>query len=116
MASTADIQDQGLREALQGIETLIDDGAYASACKECADLYVEYLRSHPDPEAPNAGYNPGQFAIERGILWPRTGGISIHRDEAGVPSASYDKERFSLSEAYTYFEFVMDFLSKHQGA
>ena len=112
MASTADIRDERVREALVGIETLIDDGAYASACKNCAELYVEYLREHPDP--PNVGNDPAQFGAAHGILWPRTGGVNVRRDESGVPSASYDKERFSMSEALTYFEFVLEFLSKHQ--
>ena len=114
MAATTDIADTTTREALEKIEGLIDDGDYIAASKGCAALYVEYLRTHPDPETPPGGYNPAAFGINRGILWPRTGGINIRRDDGGVPSASYDKERFSLTEALTYFEFTMEFLSKHQ--
>ena len=116
MAATADIKDQTTRDALEKIELAIDEGDYMSASKACAQLYVDYLRSHPDPETPPGGYNPAAFGINRGILWPRTGGINIRRDDAGEPSASYDKERFSLTEALTYFEFTMEFLSKHQDA
>jgi hypothetical protein len=114
MATTTDIKDPAVRDALQQIETWIDDAEYIQAAKGCANLYVDYLRNHPDPETPAAGYNPAAFGINRGILWPRTGGINIRRDENGVPGATYDKERFSMTEALTYFEFTMEFLSKHQ--
>jgi len=114
MASTTDIKDSTVRDGLQQAEAWIDEGDYLAASKKCAELYVEYLRTHPDPETPNAGYNPAAFGINRGILWPRTGGISIRRDEQGRPGAYYDKERFSLTEALTYFEFTMEFLSHHQ--
>ena len=114
MATTTDIKDPTVREGLLQAEAWIDEGDYLAASKKCAELYVEYLRTHPDPPAPPGGYNPAAFGINRGILWPRTGGINIRRDDRGEPHASYDKERFSLTEALTYFEFTMEFLTKHQ--
>jgi hypothetical protein len=40
--------------------------------------------------------------------WPNQGGIRISVDQDGVPIVSYEKQRFSMAEASTYFEFVMD--------
>src|SRR3972149_5145560 len=49
-----------------------------------------------------AGFGPGR-AMRRGF-WPGQGGIRVIFDEDRKPSLSYEKDRFSLTEALTSFD------------
>jgi hypothetical protein len=40
--------------------------------------------------------------------WPNQGGIKVLYYEDGGPTLRFDKERFGLSEAIGYFEFLRD--------
>jgi hypothetical protein len=48
--------------------------------------------------------------MSRAIAWPPTGGLTM-RIEDGKAVPVYAKERFSMSEAFGYFEFMMNLLA-----
>lgn len=126
MTSTADIQNPTLREQMDQIERWIDDGDYARAARACADVYMDLLARHPEL-LPPPSLRPGQPGLQAGenvafyntnreirrAFWPITGGIRVVVGDDGKPSLVFDKERFSLSEALTYFEFTVEQVAKH---
>ena len=137
MARPSDIEDPAFRAALEEAERLIDEGDYTKASRRCAETYLLLLDRRPDlipppgaglgfgfgfggPGGPGggsggssggaaglaAGFGPGR-AMRRGF-WPGQGGIRVIFDEDRKPSLSYEKDRFSLTEALTYFEFMVE--------
>jgi hypothetical protein len=126
MTSTADIKDTTLRDRMVEIERWIDDGEYVKAARTCADVYLDLLARHPELLPPRelrpgqaglqSGENPAAYDQHRQIrraFWPITGGIRVVVGDDGKPSLVFDKERFSLSEALTYFEFTLEQVANH---
>ena len=126
MTSTADIKDKTLQQQMVDIERWIDDGDYVRASKACAGVYLDLLARHPELLPPRelrpgqaglqAGENPAAYDQHRQIrraFWPITGGIRVVVGDDGKPGLVFDKERFSLSEALTYFEFTLEAVATH---
>jgi hypothetical protein len=114
MATPADIKDPVFRVALEEADRLLDEGDFSAASKKCAETYLLLLEQRPDliPAAPPAsGQGIGSFqSYLRGgqPTWPRTGGLNVVFDEDRKPRLTFDKERFSFSEAAGYYEFLMN--------
>ena len=125
MARPADIHDPELRSALLAADRLLDEGEYTKAAISVAEAYVRFLARRPDmmplivasgglPGGPDGGGGlPGprgggaEGAAARRPLWPRTGGILLVLGTDEKPALAFEKERFSFSEASTYFEYVL---------
>lgn len=77
-------------------------GNYPDVVRRAAEAYVELLRRKPELlEGPT-----GRFRI---FAFPRLGAhLEVPAD--GPPTVVYDRDRFSFSEAITYFEFALDSL------
>lgn len=121
MATPADIVDPRFREALQEADRLLDEGDYTGASRKCGETYLLLLEKHPElipAPPPAAGGGPvGSFQTYlRGgpPTWPRTGGLNIVFDQDRKPSLSFDKQRFSFSEAAGYYEFLINELWRLQ--
>ncbi len=126
MARIEDVKDPVYRTALEDIDNLLGDGDYTGAAKKAADTYVSLMAKHPEmiPAAPAVvapQTTPGQPSAARGPAppaggagfganrfgWPNTGALRVQFGPDRQPIVTYDKERYSFSEAATYFEFVM---------
>lgn len=124
MAGIADIKDAAFREALERVDALLNDGDYTAAARLCAETYLQLLELRPDfvPPPPNP-MNLPQFrddlpesgsrlaggtgrTVRTG--WPNGGGLKVLYYEASGPQLSFEKERFGLSEASSYFEFLIE--------
>ena len=126
MPKVSDIKDPTFRKALAEVDKLLDAGEYTKAALQCADAYIALLNQRPElappPPAPGghggpAAFDPGAFAAGRAVRrasWPVTGGIRIQVGEDRRPTLAFDKQRFSLSEAATYFEFTVEQLVRAQ--
>lgn len=142
MARPADIEDPSFRAALEEAERLLDAGEFTKAARKCAETYLQLLDKRPDlvpppgmgfggfgfgfgpPAGPSpagpaggasgfaAGY--GNVRAVRRAAWPSQGGIRLVVDEDRRPSLVYEKDRFSFSEAATYFEFLLEQLVQAQ--
>jgi hypothetical protein len=91
------------------IEAMLDDGDYTGASKAAADAYLLVLDRHPELVSGAATGPHMPLAMSRAIAWPPTGGLTM-RIEDGKAVPVYAKERFSMSEAFGYFEFMMNLL------
>jgi hypothetical protein len=109
MPSPSDIADPTFREALRRIESLMDEGDFTGASKHAAETYLVLLDKRPDlvSGASTGAHTP--LAMSRAVAWPPTGGVTMQVSD-GKPALVYAKERFSMSEAYGYFEFLMNLL------
>jgi hypothetical protein len=96
------IQDEALRESLRAAHAALVSGNYPEVVRRAADAYVELLKRKPELlEGPM-----GRFRI---FMFPRLG-AHLETPPDGPPTVVYDRERFSFSEAVTYFEFALDTL------
>lgn len=109
MASPSELTDPAFRDAMQKVESLLDDGDYTGASKASADAYLLVLERHPELIAGAATGPHTPLAMSRAVAWPPTGGLTM-RIEDGKAVPVYSKERFSMSEAFGYFEFMMNLL------
>jgi hypothetical protein len=128
MAKLSDIKDPTYRAALEESEKLLDEGEYTKAAQKLAETFIQLLNSRADlmpppdfrdtqPVDPTgkplvAEGTKGLQSIDqarafRQKFWPGTGSISIVV-EAGKPQIKYAKDRVSLSEASTYFEYMVE--------
>jgi hypothetical protein len=124
MARISDVKDSGFREALERVDGLIREGEYTEASKLCAETYLSLLARRPDfvPPPPDPRALPqfrddlpqsgsrlaGGTGPAARPSWPNQGGVKVLYYEDGGPALRFDKERFGLSEATSYFEFLID--------
>lgn len=109
MATPSDIKDADYREAMQQVEKLLDDGDYAGASRGSADAYLLVLDRNPELIAGAATGPHTPTNMSRATSWPPNGALTM-RIEDGKAVPVYARERFSMSEAYGYFEFMMNLI------
>jgi hypothetical protein len=132
MPSPSDLTDPIYRQAMEDADRFLSDGDYAAAARKCAETYMALIEKHPELIPSNVGaltpgaYQPapptGRGALSsfsnaresRGAFWPVTGSIQVLVDQDRKPSLHYSKERFSFSEAASYYEFMMSQLWRMQ--
>ena len=109
MPSPSDLSNPTFRDALQRVESLIDAGDYTAAAKAAGETYLLVLDARPELIAGASTGPHTPLAMSRAIAWPPTGGLTV-RVEDGKPALVFARERFSMSEALGYFEFLMNLL------
>ncbi len=130
MLKIAEIKNAKFRKALQQVDSLLGDGGYTQAARLCAETYLALLAKRRDfIPAPSDPRNLPQFRDDlpesRSRLaggtggtvrtgWPNQGGIRFLYYEPGGPKISYEKEKIGLSEASSYFEFLMEEVIRDQ--
>ena len=104
MAKADQIQDVGLRAEVLAARQAMRSGNHSEAVRRCVSAYGSFLTAHPDllkqPAGPQNRLAP--------MMWPRLGANLKTAD--GVPGFEWHRDRFSLSEAATYYEFTVDSL------
>jgi len=124
VASIGEVRDAVFRDALEHVDDLLAEGDYTNAARLCGETYLELLKVRPDfvPPPPNPRNLP-QFrddlpesgsrlaggtgrTVRTG--WPNGGGLKVLYYEPSGPRLSFEKERFGLSEASSYFEFLIE--------
>ena len=109
MASPSDLTDPTFRDAMERVEKMLDDGDFTGASRAAGETYLAVLDRHPDLVAGAATGPHTPLAMSRAIAWPPNGGLTV-RVEDGKPELVFARERFSMSEALGYFEFMMNLL------
>ena len=113
MLSTSEVTDPMHRAALVEAERALDDGEYSEVVHRCADIYRQLVEARPDLILPQVtigalpvdGRTPARGAPRP---WPNVLGAVLRVDDNGKPSISFEKERFTMTEAMTYFEYTLD--------
>jgi hypothetical protein len=94
------IKDEALRESMAAAHVALRGGEYKDVVQRAADAYLELLRRKPE-------LLEGMMGRFRVMVFPRLG-ARLERNEGSPPRLEWDRERFALSEAATYFEFAVD--------
>ena len=133
MVSVAEVADGEMRAALDRAETALDDGDYTVSVHQCVAAYGRLIALRPDmiiagrfgPASPppqvgrpspgaGGGGALGGVGMAAPRPWPSDHGVRFATDAQGTPSLTFAKERFTLSEAATYFEYTLDMVLRAQ--
>jgi hypothetical protein len=107
MARAADIQNPELRQSLEGAFAAMRAGKGIDAVRGCAATYLRYLELHPEAKAETVQMRNRE--IPKIMRWPALGAnMTLESVRAGKPEIEFTRERFSVSEAMTYYQFVLD--------
>jgi hypothetical protein len=104
-AKTARIQDASLRESLEQAHASLRSGDYTGVVRRASDAYLQLLARRPE-------LLEGPARVRSLLFFPRLGArLELRHD--GTPEVIYDREKFTFSEAVTYYEFAVDALVKN---
>ena len=107
MPSIHDVADPELRAGLAAAEQALDDGNNAAAVQQAVEVYQKLVDRRPDlvipfvdrrGEFPKPGEGLASIRPAAGPPWP----------EDGRPQFEWRKQRFSMSEATVYVEYVLN--------
>jgi hypothetical protein len=121
MVSVKEVSDEGLRQALAEAESALDEGKYALSVRCSAAAYCQLIEQRPDmiiaprfgPGAPPP-QGGGGLTMGGPRPWPSDHGVRFAVEEGQKPTLTFAKERFTISEAATYFEYTLDMVLRAQ--
>ena len=100
MAKPQDLTDPDERRSMEEAEKLHNEGQYREVVEKSTQSYLQLIRRRPDILRPAP---PLLFAS----MFPQLG-VRLEVAEGEEPGLVWDKERFGMAEATTYFEFTLD--------
>jgi hypothetical protein len=116
-----------MRQALLAAEAALDEGDYLASVQASADAYARLIALRPDMiiEPPPHRASPPQLGrgappAAGGLVlggprpWPSDHGVRLVSQAGQPPTLSFAKQRFTLSEAATYFEYTLDMVLRAQ--
>jgi hypothetical protein len=107
MAKPSDIENEELRQTIEGAFAAMRAGKGADAIRACASGYLRFLELHPEAKAETIAMRDRR--IPRMMRWPALGAnMDLASVQAGTPRIDFVRETFSVSEAMTYYQFVLD--------
>ena len=126
--NVGEVTDDAMREALAEAESALDDGDYVGSVRQCVTAYCRLIEVRPDmivaprfshssaPPQSGAGGGASLGGVGMGAPrpWPSDHGVRFVMDEAQKSSLTFTKDRFTLSEAATYFEYTLDMVLRSQ--
>jgi hypothetical protein len=102
-----DIRNADLRARVDAAFTAIRAGQGRAAVQGLADAFVRFLELHPSVIAETVAMRGRE--VPRIMRWPDLGARLVPESvRAGTPRIDIERERFSVSEAMTYYQFVLD--------
>lgn len=114
MPKPTEIQDPGLRELVTAAHQELRAGQGSHAVRTLADAYLKLLELRPEMLEETIEPRPG-FKILAVMRWPMLGAnLSMASVRAKKPEIEFVRERFAVSEAMTYYQYVLETaLAKH---
>ncbi len=113
MPKPSDIQNEELRQTMEGAFAAMRSGKGADAVRACASGYLRFLELNPDAKAETIAMRDRR--IPRVMRWPALGAnMDLASVQAGSPRIEFVRDAFSVSEAMTYYQFVLDEVLDHE--
>lgn len=101
------VRDAGLRERLEEAHGHLRGGKATDAVQVLSDAFLAMLRDYP--ELLDAKAKGARMQMPLWMRWPRLGAnLAPESVEARDPKITFERDRFSMSEAITYYEFTVD--------
>ena len=114
MPKPSDIRNEELRQSMEGAFAAMRAGKGVDAVRACAGGYLRFLELHPEAKAETIAMRDRR--IPRVMRWPALGAnMDLASVQAGTPRIDFTREAFSVSEAMTYYQFVLDEILEHEG-
>ena len=113
MARPSEVSDPILQAGLVDAEKALDSGDWIETVRKSAEAYMHLAETRPDAivrAGPAVSDLPtGGRPENRGVArpWPDLFGVTLKWD-GDKPSMVFDKQKFTMSEAVTYFEYTLD--------
>jgi hypothetical protein len=120
MARPSDVQDPELRARLVEAEQALDEGDYLRCVRGAVDVYSRLIEQRPDvfvDPTDRRGTLPTLAQIRvvpAQRPWPQLLGVVVDFDADGKPRLRFERERFTMTEAMTYFEYTLDAVVRAQ--
>jgi hypothetical protein len=121
--SSSRVADPEQRAALASAEEALEAGDYTRAVHTALAVYTRLVERRPDLIAPFVDLR-GQFPKPGEGLAPRQRpggpppwpelGVGLSQDEQGKPHFEFRKQRFGMSEAIVYVEYVLELVLRAQ--
>ena len=116
MVIVREVTDSELRQTLAAAEAALDEGSFSECVRCSVAAYTRLIEQRPDmivaPRMAHGG--PGGVAMGGPRPWPSDHGVSFSMHNGSAPTLTFSKERFTLSEAATYFEYTLDMVLRAQ--
>ena len=113
MARPSDIKSDELRALVEQAFAAMRAGKGGDSVRASADAYLRFIALHPEVMTQTIAMRGRQ--ISKLMRWPALGATMTPESvRAGKPAIEFSRERFSVSEAMTYYQFVLDEVLEHQ--
>jgi hypothetical protein len=107
MPTPKDINDPGLRAMVESAFSEMRAGRGTEAVRELADSFIYLLKLKPGMLEEKIAMRGRD--IPRVMRWPALGAnMKMESVIAGKPEIEFVRDRFSVSEAMTYYQFVLE--------
>lgn len=107
MPTPKDISDAGLRERVETAFSDMRAGKGTDAVKKLADAFLYLLELKPELLKKKVAMRNRE--IPWVMRWPALGAnLKPESVMSGKPEIEFIRDRFSVSEAMTYYQFVLD--------
>ena len=107
MARASDIRNPELRSQVEAAFAAMRAGQGREAVRALADAFVRFLELHPSVMRETIAMRGRD--IPRIMRWPDLGARLVPDSvREGKPRIEIDRDRFSASEAMTYYQFVLE--------
>ena len=115
MPTPSDIRTAELREPVQRAFDAMRAGNGTEAVKGLADVFVAFIELYP--ELREETIDMRGRAVPKLMRWPALGAnLKPESLSSARPEIEFVRDRFSVSEAMTYYQFVLDeILAKESG-
>jgi hypothetical protein len=102
-----------VKALLEQAEGLLDDRDHAGASKLAAEAYVALVQERPDLVVQPMSFDevPIDHAREPTPMlgpWPEAQGVTVTIAEGRAPEIVLAKDHYTMSDAITYVEYVVD--------
>ena len=104
MANLDNVRDEALKARLAEANAQLRAGKSTEAVHALADTFLAMLAMRPDLKDATVAGRRGPMPLVS--MWPRLGAeLSV---ETSGPKIEVTRDRFAMSEAFTYYEFTVD--------
>jgi len=107
MPSPADIQDEALRAQVQKAYDAMRSGNGTDAVRLLADTFLDFIERFPEVKEEKVAMRGRE--VPKLMRWPGLGAnVKAESLREGKPEIEFVRERFSVSEAMTYYQFLLE--------
>jgi hypothetical protein len=101
------IQNEELRGMLDRAHAQLRAGQTTDAVHQISTAFLRLLELKPELAGRRVGVRGRQMPVA--LRWPALGAnLKLESLRAGKPEIEFKRERFAVSEAMTYYEFLSD--------